>query len=200
MDGQFILTQGAGQKLEFAINRNGGNADDIEWLSAGNNFKSVILLARGEAEVKIKAAIAPAPQKSTLVFVKQTMIGATPVTVYGLGKQLAFADMFRALLKLAPDAPPDEVEKLLKKGKHPLPAAQAEEVLESQAKFFLKQEGGEDFGFRSDGWANLILVEDAGSLSVVDADWYGYGWARDRGPLGDGSVWRREVRLVVSNS
>ena len=59
---EFILTQGAGQKLEFAVNRNGGSAPDLEWLSAGENFKAVMLLASGQAELAMK--VAPAASKS----------------------------------------------------------------------------------------------------------------------------------------
>jgi len=46
--GRFTLTQAVGQKLEFAINRNGGVPSDVEWLSTGDNFKKVCLLASGE--------------------------------------------------------------------------------------------------------------------------------------------------------
>ncbi|MEK7208350.1 MAG: hypothetical protein AAB699_02250 [Patescibacteria group bacterium] len=52
--GEFILRQGAGQKLEFAVNRNGCGAVEIEWLSEGGNIKSVSLLARGEAKLVLK--------------------------------------------------------------------------------------------------------------------------------------------------
>ena len=61
MSSPFILSQGAGQKLEFAIDRNGGNTDDVDWLSAGENFKSVILLARGQAEIKLIVQPEPVP-------------------------------------------------------------------------------------------------------------------------------------------
>ena len=54
MNSEFVLTQGAGQKLEFAVNRNGGSTTDVDWLSAGENFKSVMLLANGEAELVLK--------------------------------------------------------------------------------------------------------------------------------------------------
>ena len=64
MDSEFVLTQGAGQKLEFAVNRNGGNTTDVEWLSTGNNFKLVGLLARGEAELIIKPKL-PEPEIQT---------------------------------------------------------------------------------------------------------------------------------------
>ncbi len=52
MNGSFVLTQGAGQKLEFAINRNRGGPEGVEWLSTGKNFRLVSLLARGECELK----------------------------------------------------------------------------------------------------------------------------------------------------
>lgn len=52
MTSEFILRQGAGQKLEFAVNRNGCGAIEIEWLSTGNNFNQVAMLASGEYELK----------------------------------------------------------------------------------------------------------------------------------------------------
>ncbi len=63
MNSKFILTQGVGQKLEFAINRNGGTTTHVEWLSAGENFKSVMLLASGEAKLimKVKPVSDPVP-------------------------------------------------------------------------------------------------------------------------------------------
>jgi hypothetical protein len=51
MPSEFFLSQGAGQKLEFAVNRCGGSTADIEWLSAGQNFELVMRLARGEAKI-----------------------------------------------------------------------------------------------------------------------------------------------------
>lgn len=143
----------------------------------------------------------PVAKKPTLVFVKQTLLGTTPVTVYGLGKRLRIADMLRAFLTLAPDASLDEVEKLLKEHKHPIPDAQADEMLESQAKFFRKEEGGEDFGLRGDGWANLILVINSDdSVSVVYADWDDVRWDRYRYSLDFDVVWDVGRHLVLSNS
>lgn len=52
MTSEFILRQGAGQKLEFAFNRNGCGAQELEWLSSGENMKMVQALARGEFELK----------------------------------------------------------------------------------------------------------------------------------------------------
>ncbi|MEK7092861.1 MAG: hypothetical protein AAB927_00070 [Patescibacteria group bacterium] len=192
MDGEFILTQGAGQKLEFAINRNGGGIVDIEWLSAGDNFKQVMLLARESGTVV---------KKPTLVFIKQTLLGDTPITVFGLGGRLTIGQMLRTSAKVAPNASFAELEKSLKEGKRPIPSSDCEVVLDKQAKFFLKQEGGEDFGLRDDGWANLILVVNPdGSLSVVYAYWFGDRWSRGRFSLDRGGVWAVGRRLVLGNS
>jgi hypothetical protein len=137
----------------------------------------------------------------TLIFLKQTLFGTTPVTVYGLGKRLIIAQMLRALMKLAEDAPLDLVEKLAKDRQHAIPSEDCEVILDKQAKSFRKEKGGRDFGLRGDGWANLILVLNAdGSVSVVLASWSVGRWNRIRFSLGRGYVWRRESRLVVSNS
>lgn len=146
-------------------------------------------------------AIKPVVEEPTLIFVKQTMLGSTSITTYGLGKRLRIGDMLRALMKLSDDAPLDLVEKLVKERKHPIPDAQADEMLDKQAKFFRKEEGGEDFGLRDDGWANLILVINPdGSVSVVDAFWYDSRWYRGVDSLGRGRIWNAHDRLVLSNS
>ncbi len=44
MNSEFVLSQGAGHKLETAIARNDGDINDVEWLSAGGNFKTISLL------------------------------------------------------------------------------------------------------------------------------------------------------------
>jgi len=61
------MSQGAGQKLEFAFQRNDGTTFDLEWLSTGENLRSVILLARGEAELTIKAKPAPTPEPEVVI-------------------------------------------------------------------------------------------------------------------------------------
>lgn len=53
---EFVLGQGPGHKLEMAISRNDGDATHIEWLSSGENFKSVMLLTEGKAELVLKKA------------------------------------------------------------------------------------------------------------------------------------------------
>ncbi len=59
---QVILEPGIAQKLQFAINRNGGILADVEWLSTGENFKNISLLVRGEAELVIKPKPTLAPE------------------------------------------------------------------------------------------------------------------------------------------
>ena len=56
------MSQGAGQKLEFAFQRNDGTTSDLDWLSTGDNLKSVSLLARGEAELVLKIKPTPEPE------------------------------------------------------------------------------------------------------------------------------------------
>lgn len=51
MNSEFTLSQGAGQKLEFAVDRNGGTTKDIDYLSTGQNFRAVTLLRTGKAKL-----------------------------------------------------------------------------------------------------------------------------------------------------
>ncbi|MES2216410.1 MAG: hypothetical protein V4481_03895 [Patescibacteria group bacterium] len=51
MNSEFTLSQGAGQKLEFAVQRNGGTTEDVDYLSAGENFRAVTLLRTGKAKL-----------------------------------------------------------------------------------------------------------------------------------------------------
>lgn len=167
--------------------------------------RQTLIIGNPNLQDNLRAGLALIPksivEKPTLTVVKQTMLGSTSVTTYGLGKRLTIAQMLRALMKLADDAPLNVIEKLAKERKHTLTPEQYEEVLEKQAKFFRKEKGGEDFGLRGDGWANLILVQDTdGSVSVADAFWVGSRWGRGRSSLGLGLVWPRESRLVVGNS
>ncbi|MES3005966.1 MAG: hypothetical protein V4664_03405 [Patescibacteria group bacterium] len=72
MSDTFILGQGPGHKLEKAVNRNGGNATDIEWLSTGQNFAIVMQLARGEATLTEKPKPVE-PPLNTLIKVDRTV-------------------------------------------------------------------------------------------------------------------------------
>jgi hypothetical protein len=51
MNSEFTLSQEEGQKLEFAVQRNGGTTDDIKYLSTGENFRAVTLLRSGKARL-----------------------------------------------------------------------------------------------------------------------------------------------------
>ncbi len=62
MSSGFTIGQGAGQKLEFAFQRNGVGSDVLEWLSSGTNLELVRRLARGEAELIIKTKTATTPE------------------------------------------------------------------------------------------------------------------------------------------
>ena len=75
MNSTFAMSQGAGQKLEFAFQRNDGTTADLDWLSAGDNVKSVSLLARGEAElvIKTKPALEPEVQIDPIIRVDRSI-------------------------------------------------------------------------------------------------------------------------------
>ena len=62
-----VLEPVIAQKLQFAINRNEGTLADVEWLSTGDNFKKVSFLARGEAELTIKAKPAAEPEPESVI-------------------------------------------------------------------------------------------------------------------------------------
>lgn len=48
---QVILEPGIAQKLQFAVNRNNGTYEDIDYLSTGKNFRAVSLLRTGKAKL-----------------------------------------------------------------------------------------------------------------------------------------------------
>ncbi len=54
MNSEFILSQGAGQKLEFAVRRCDGTTEDIEYLSTGENFRAITMLRTGKAKLVIE--------------------------------------------------------------------------------------------------------------------------------------------------
>lgn len=62
MRDKFTLSGGQSAKLETAIDRNGGETTDVEWLCAGDNFKFVMSLARGEMELILKVKPTPEPE------------------------------------------------------------------------------------------------------------------------------------------
>lgn len=48
---QVVLEPGIAQKLQFAINRNDGTYEDVEYLSTGKNFHAITLLRTGKAKL-----------------------------------------------------------------------------------------------------------------------------------------------------
>lgn len=74
MRNKFILSGGQSAKLETAIDRNGGATTDVEWLCAGQNFGAVMSLARGEAELVLKARpVAPVAVINPIVRVNRSV-------------------------------------------------------------------------------------------------------------------------------
>lgn len=119
---------------------------------------------------------------------------ATKATVYAFAKDMTFATMARAVVKVGEDVPLEKVAKLLKKRKHTLTLPQLDLMVK-------RQEAGDDVGLRTDGWGNFAFVENEdGSVSVVDVDRDGGRWDRRVDSLGSGRVWRAVGRLVLSNS
>ena len=58
MNSGFTLSQGAGHKLEFAVQRNDGTPENIDYLSTGENFRAVSLMRAGKAKlVEVTAVI-----------------------------------------------------------------------------------------------------------------------------------------------
>lgn len=63
-----------------------------------------------------------------------------------------------------------------------------------------RQEGGEDVGLRTNGYANFFFVEDKdGSVSVVRAYRSGGRWRVGVRRLGDGGVWGADGRFFFRN-
>ncbi len=122
---------------------------------------------------------------------------------YGLGEELTFAGMCRAALKIADDAPLDEVERLLKERKHVLTLQQLDDMIERQEKFVNSRNNpqpGEDVGLRTDGLANFFPVLDKdGKVCVARVPRDGK-WHRFVRRLGNDYVWTRGRRLFLGNS
>jgi len=79
----FTISQGAGQKLEFAFQRNDADAVELEWLSAGENLKLVRQIALGDVELVFKTKSTPASKPVSRIL----KLGATliPATFIGQG-------------------------------------------------------------------------------------------------------------------
>jgi len=133
----------------------------------------------------------------------QPASAAATAVVYGLGESLTFAGMCRAALRIADDAPLDEVERLLKERNHVLTLQQLDDMIERQEKFVNSRNSpqpGEDVGLHTDGLANFFPVLDKnGKVGVVRVPRDGK-WHRFVRRLGNDYVWTRGRRLVLSNS
>lgn len=62
-----MLSQGQGHKLETAVNRNGGNTTDIEWLCTGGNFGLAVRLIRNQATLEIRKQSSEGLKESLII-------------------------------------------------------------------------------------------------------------------------------------
>ena len=125
MNSEFTLSQGSGQKLEFAVRRCGGTTDDIEYLSTGANFRAVTLLRSGKArlvevtEAGSDGAVIPtAPTPTAWTVDDEGNIHFT-VTSYGMTREhweaylerrkWRIGDYARKVLRRASDVPTNGV-------------------------------------------------------------------------------------------
>ncbi|MBI2482429.1 MAG: hypothetical protein HYV76_02635 [Candidatus Vogelbacteria bacterium] len=125
MNSEFTLSQGAGQKLEFAIQRNGGTPEDVDYLSTGNNFRAVTLLRTGKAKLvevtetgSEMAVIPTAPTLPTWIVDNEDNIHFT-LTSNGFTREQweqhlerrgwRIGDYARQMLRRASEAPTDGV-------------------------------------------------------------------------------------------
>ena len=105
-----------------------------------------------------------------------------------------FREMAAAALKLGSGTSLDLLAKALKENNLTFTLSAIEQLVE-------RQEGGEDVGLRTDGYANLAFVEDSdGSVSVLSVRrdrgrWYGYVYRLDYD-----SWWDAGFRLLLRNS
>lgn len=121
---------------------------------------------------------------------------AGPISVYELQNPAGttFREMAAAALSVTSETPSDQLAKLLKERGYTLTLPTVEAMVENQ-------EGGEDVGLRTDGYAHFAFIEDAqGSVSVLRAFRYDGRWNGDVGRLGNGDRWRAEGRLLLRNS
>ena len=209
---EFILRQTTGAKIEAAVERNDGNGADIEWLVTKDNFKSVSLLARGEAEIVLKTKPAPTPAaKPPVPELLLEPVGT--VTVSATSAKFIVKDAFvldtsrKAKVKISylgdnfkvwfGDKIEDPITKqTLRYAKLLKPLVDApiiaelggEEKSETTATeiyaLMAKQANGENGALLNNGWWNIFYVEDQnGVLRAVCVFWSGVGWY-----VGAGSV------------
>jgi len=105
-----------------------------------------------------------------------------------------FREMAAAVLKVGSGTSLDLLAKALFEQGHVLTLSAVEQLVD-------RQEGGEDVGLRTDGYANFAFVEDAnGSASVLYVRCFGDGWHAYVRRLGRGGGWGAGGRLLLCNS
>ena len=222
MRDKFTLSGGQSAKLEIAIERNKGETTDVEWLCAGDNFGSVIQLARGLAEliIKIKSVLhslgkvvtvsATKTKNTVSCFTNETRYysrdgdldqylpknqPAQPESKFAvceLTQAATFKEMAEQILGIQGDT--KTLAKLLKDRGYTTTLPAIEALIE-------RQENGEDTGLLTNGYANFFFVEneDRESVSVVDVDRVGRRWGVFRSSLGGVYGWGIGSLLFVRN-
>ena len=226
MNSTFAMSQGAGQKLEFAFQRNDGTTSDLDWLSAGENLKSVILLARGEAELIIKIKPASKPRTNLLELVSTVEVPATTSKFVAKDKFVvntkrnapvkisAVWDNFTTWFLSGKGKTEDPIsEQTLRYHKlrqssvdGPIITefggeAKAETTLSEMFSIMAKQPNGEDGTLLNNGWANIFYIKDQnGVLRAVDVHWAGLGWGVDAYSVEGPDAWRDGFQVFSRNS
>jgi len=204
MSSEFTLSQGAGQKLEFAINRTSGTSEHVEWLSTSDNFKKVIDLASGTHKVVPADAIVTMPSLLRLIGTVQTIAmdefivaekfvvgcrGEVPIRYFGRNFKANFLgkverDVPAATLRqheLARNSRDESIRNELGPDK--------EEVLLGQFHQFLMSADRTK-------WYVAYIKDSKGTLWAVDAHWNGGGWNVGADSVGGPRDWRAGGVLV----
>jgi hypothetical protein len=89
MNSTFKISQGQGQMLEFAFDRNGGTNSDLNWLCQNDNLRGVIDLARGKVQLVYPNKPSPQLELCPVVHLDQPLeIERYDRAEYGDDKQL----------------------------------------------------------------------------------------------------------------
>ncbi|MEK7109097.1 MAG: hypothetical protein AAB919_01525 [Patescibacteria group bacterium] len=128
---------------------------------------------------------------------QQSAQAACSVGVYQLqnSKGTTFREMAVAALKVGPGTSLDLLaKKAIKEQGFIFTLSAIESMVD-------RQEGGEDVGLLTNGYANFFFVEDSdGSVSVLRVHRDGGRWRAYVYRLGDGDRWPAEDRLLLRNS
>lgn len=220
MNGSFVLTQGAGQKLEFAVNRKGGSAKDVDWLSTGDNFEVVRRLASGEY---VLTKVAKAVEVALLSIVGSTTIVATT-------QEFAAREKFVINRKALAKVRITELDKgfkawFLGKVEQPIVGngvciyrlnknsldtsvimllggeAKAETTLVEMFTLMEKQGSGQTGDLLTNSYANIFYIRDVdGVLRAVSCNWAVDGWYVEAYPLGNQYGWNTGRQVFSRNS